>query len=596
MTFDPTPEQAAIVAAYSTGQNLVIQAGAGTGKTSTLRLIAEADPSRRGTYIAFNRAIADEAKRSFPSNIKAGTAHSLAFQAVGKNFSHRLNAPRQWPRETARLLGLNPMSMKVYGDEQKTFSAAGLSRIVMDAVASFCRSAATEVGREHFAVIAGLDEPGPRGPRRGPVFDRLVDMLLPYAQKAWADLQQQNGVLRFTHDHYLKMYQLSNPKIAGDFLLFDEAQDANPVIAAIVEAQSHLQIILVGDSSQAIYGFTGAVDAMRKFADKGTEVRTLSQSFRFGPAVADVANVFLDALDAPLRIVGFDKVPSREDVLDVPGKGTADAVLCRTNAGCLAELIVAQEQGRKAALVGGTTESVKFVEAARDLKMGKGTEHPDLAAFTSWQMVEQYVSEEETTGDLATMVKLIAAHGVERLLSVLRAAGDERNAEVIISTAHKSKGREWDAVRIADFALDVDKVNPADLMLAYVAVTRAKVTLDVGSLGEWIEEHKGLAADLAEIAAEAIVEEEIDAIRAEERDAIDGMVEVEPVLMAVAALPGNETVQHVVVDVTDPANPKRGIRYTFADDCTRWIAEHGVEGRTYAVGTFTITESPVTLL
>jgi hypothetical protein len=55
-------------------------------------------------------------------------------------------------------------------------------------------------------------------------------------------------------------------------------------------------------------------------------------------------------------------------------------------------------------------------------------------------------------------------------------------------------------------------------------------------------------------------------------------------------------VQHVVVDVTDPANPKRGIRYTFADDCTRWIAEHGVEGRTYAVGTFTITESPVTLL
>jgi ABC-type transport system involved in cytochrome c biogenesis ATPase subunit len=62
----PTLEQQAITDAYLAKANLVIEAGAGTGKTSTLRLLASAAPERRGVYVAYNRAIADDAKRSFP--------------------------------------------------------------------------------------------------------------------------------------------------------------------------------------------------------------------------------------------------------------------------------------------------------------------------------------------------------------------------------------------------------------------------------------------------------------------------------------------------------------------------------------------------
>lgn len=586
MSFPPTAEQAAIVSAFKTGKNLVIQAGAGTGKTTTLGLIAEAAQavSQRGTYIAFNKAIATEAGSKMPSNVRSSTAHSLAFQAVGKPFSKRIfGGQRQFPSVVAKWLGIFPLSLKVYGEQNRTLSQITLARQVLAGVAGFCRSADMALTVEHFPVMEGLDAPGPRGPRKGPVHAHLSKVLLPYAERVWADLQTNDaaggGFVKMSHDHYLKMFQLSNPKIDGDFLLFDEAQDANPVIAAIVEAQQHLQVILVGDSAQAIYGFTGAVDAMSKFAAKGARTLTLAQSFRFGPAIADVANTFLDALDAPLRLVGFDKVPSLQATLDLVGGPAADAILCRTNAGCLSALIDAQTRGVKAALVGGTLDSVKFIEAARDVKQGRGTQHADLAAFTSWDLVVRYVAEEESTGDLATMVNLIEKHGIETLLRVMGNAVKEADADVVISTAHKSKGREWDAVRITDFALDADKgISPADLMLAYVAVTRAKVRLDVGTLGTWLADQDGQA--VVEI-DEAEVEGQIAAIAVETRDAVDA-VEV-PALLVVT----DEIARTVYVAVTDGGKVV-GPEFTFEDAAKAYADEHG-----YRVGSCTITRSPV---
>lgn len=47
---------------------------------------------------------------------------------------------------------------------------------------------------------------------------------------------------------------------------------------------------MVGDSAQAIYGWRGARDIMTGF--DGTRL-TLSQSFRFGPRLAEEANRWL---------------------------------------------------------------------------------------------------------------------------------------------------------------------------------------------------------------------------------------------------------------------------------------------------------------
>src|ERR1041385_6027626 len=98
----PTPEQEAAIAAFATGDHLVLQAGAGSGKTSTLYMLA-ASTRRWGRYIAFNRSIANEARNTFPHNVKCGTAHSLAWHAVGKRYSDRLGAPRMSSAKLASL-------------------------------------------------------------------------------------------------------------------------------------------------------------------------------------------------------------------------------------------------------------------------------------------------------------------------------------------------------------------------------------------------------------------------------------------------------------------------------------------------------------
>ena len=58
-TYKPTEEQAHIVSCFRAGSNLKIEAGAGTGKTTSLELLGRST-NRQGQYIAFNRAIVED--------------------------------------------------------------------------------------------------------------------------------------------------------------------------------------------------------------------------------------------------------------------------------------------------------------------------------------------------------------------------------------------------------------------------------------------------------------------------------------------------------------------------------------------------------
>lgn len=470
MSFSPTQEQAAILEAFATGQDMVVEAGAGTGKTSTLRLLGEST-DRTGLYLAYNKAIQKEAEGSFPSNVECRTAHSLAYRAVGKNYRARLNGPRVTSREQVAILGIpsNGFSMGEIG-----IAAWQVASLAMQGVAKFCNSADTEITKYHMPKLDGAEE----------VQADLDSFLLPFARKAWAELQGLNGKLKFTHDMYLKIWALTNPVIETDFILFDEAQDANPVIAGIVAAQSATtQTVFVGDRSQAIYGWRGAVDAMATFDGK---VLPLTQSFRFGPSIAAEANKLLDYLEAPLRLEGFAQIASTVEIVAEP-----NAILCRTNAECIRQAMSFQEAGKKVAIVGGTGEIKRFAEASIELQGGRGTRHPDLMAFESWSEVQAYVQNDEGR-DLRVMVKLIDEYGAHAIIDVAnQSEGQEKNADIVISTAHKAKGREWNSVKIApDFKApkeeDSGKLSRPEAMLIYVAVTRAQITLDRSAI-QWVD-------------------------------------------------------------------------------------------------------------
>jgi AAA domain/UvrD-like helicase C-terminal domain len=477
----PTSEQTAIIDAFAAGKNLAIEAGAGSGKTSTLKMLAAVAPGRRGTYIAFNRAIADDARRGFSPWVNCATAHSLAYRALGNQFSHRLNGPRVPARETARLLRITKV-LKTPGG--RLLTPAMQARMVSDTVTRFCHSAAAVIEPWHVPRVAGLDDQ--------PTMTMLRETVLPLARRMWEDLTSPDGQLRFAHDHYLKMWQLSGPVLPADYVLLDEAQDANPVIAAIVDAQTHAQRILVGDRSQAIYGWRGARDAMTNFA---ADARlALSQSFRFGPPIAEEANKWLAVLDAGLRLVGYDQVTSTIGPLEEP-----TAILCRSNSETIRQVMQTIAANKRAALVGGGQDIRRLAEAAITLKAGTGCSHPELWAFKTWGELQEYVDQDSDGSDLKTFVKLVDEHGPEVIIDVIENLVIEQHADVVISTAHKAKGREWPTVKIAsDFAEPAkpnadedgeDQDVPAeDAMLAYVAVTRARHRLDRTGLA-WIDKY-----------------------------------------------------------------------------------------------------------
>lgn len=488
----PTQEQSDIVQAFRQGKTLTIEAGAGTGKSSTLRMCAETDPNKLGIYVAYNRALADDAARSFPRNTICKTAHALAFGAVGKRYSARLGGPRIPVWATIRELEIpqetDLSSMLVLPDEH-------LARVVMDGVAAFCNSALDKPDRSCIGYVPPL------------TFEQmevLKGIAVPFLLRAWEDLSKVDGNLRFTHDCYLKLWQLSRPVVESDFLLLDEGQDLSPVMVDVFERQQGVQRALVGDSAQAIYAWRGAVDAMQTF-DSDLRLR-LSKSFRFGAPIAAEANKWLKLLRAPGMLTGNELVQSAiwdpDDPMvpqEMPPSVARQAVLCRTNAEAVGQAMDLMAKGRRVAVVGGGEAVRAMAQAALALKAGRKTSHPELFLFKSWRELQEYVEGNHSGGaDLKVLVRLVEMYGAERLLKALDGLVDEQEADIVVSTAHKAKGREWAHVRIAgDFPSPAfteddrkrgkqDSVAEQDLKLAYVATTRAKNVLDRGGLA-WID-------------------------------------------------------------------------------------------------------------
>ncbi|WP_405663066.1 UvrD-helicase domain-containing protein [Streptomyces sp. NBC_00079] len=480
----PTDEQTAAADAFHAGQHLALQAGAGTGKTTTLALLARTT-TRRGRYLAYNRAIAQDATARFPTNVWCKTAHALAYAAVGHRYTRRLNAPRRPAWQTGQALGIT----KALRIAERDVTQKALSNATLRTVTRFCHTADEAITSHHVPHLRGLEDKD--------LHAELAAHLVPFARKAWADLQHfEDGAVRFDHDHYLKIWALTRPRIDADFLLLDEAQDTNPVVEQIFLAQrDHAQLVMVGDSAQAIYHWRGAKDIMTGF--DGTQL-ALSQSLRFGPDLAAEANRWLRLADAPICLTGTPAVPTELGPVTQP-----DAVLCRTNVGAMAQVMTLMAAGHQVALAGGGDSLQALALAARDLKEGRRTHHPELILFPCWGDLQEYAAHDPAGRDLQPLVHLVDTHGTDAILRAVAHLVPEPHAQVTVSTAHKAKGREWPRVLIADdFARSdddaaddeqdtprpPDPVDDAEARLAYVAVTRTRRRLDLGGLS-WIHDH-----------------------------------------------------------------------------------------------------------
>ncbi|EDV3180357.1 AAA family ATPase, partial [Salmonella enterica subsp. diarizonae] len=263
MSYSDTPEQAAVIAWQ--GKRLVVGAFAGTGKTTTLRRFAEQNPDERMLYIAYSRAIRDEAEQKFPYHVTCKTSHQLAYAATGRFFAPRLVSNLK-VTDVARALNSKNWRM---------------ARAVLYTLNHFICSADVQIT----AIHAPDEEELPDSERA---------QVVTASQRLWLMMTTRQGDFPVTHDTYLKLYQLNQPDLSSRYstLLFDEAQDANPVTSAIVLSQ-RCRVVLVGDRHQQIYRFRGADNAMDAPQLEYADRLWLTNSFRFGPEVANVANRLL---------------------------------------------------------------------------------------------------------------------------------------------------------------------------------------------------------------------------------------------------------------------------------------------------------------
>lgn len=472
----PTEEQAAAIQVAKSGKTMSIRALAGTGKTTTLSMICQALYDKRIIYLAFNKAIVTDAEKMMPANTMVRTFHSVAYRAV------RPSQDRLQRRANGQIVAKHfKLQPKIIGDY--LFSETVIGTLVLEAVHKFCLSADPEITANHASI---------RGIRSYlTIPDKLTDSelaelqeeIVTHARAVWDEQTRRDSDFPITHDTYVKIWALNNPRIEQEVILFDEAQDASPVFIDIVHKQTHAQVIWVGDPYQQIYTWRGAVDAFNRI-----QVETnlyLTHSYRFGPNVAQVGSLVLNLFGQNKPITGAGGA----------SKDGRTAILCRTNAGAINHYIRLIGQEKSVQLV-GAGDMLTLLHDMKSLREGRP--RGSFALFSSWdELVEYSKVKSNTVGDVAVLMKLASQHGLDFLIRKINLAKTEQAADITICTIHRSKGREWDYVHIADdwrdlhqenaSPDDVFKLGDEELRLLYVGLTRARVKLDYRAVKPWLK-------------------------------------------------------------------------------------------------------------
>ncbi len=459
-----TDEQIDILELVKTGKNLKVNAFAGTGKSFLLRAIScLALSEKKGLYVAFNKAIVTEATESFPSHVMCKTSHSIAYASVGKKYN-----------KSGRMKGILNGSYlaKNFFDTKSlilNMKPVDFCSIALSAIKSFCLTSDEELDNHHIDLsqLKFVDEP---------LKAECLESLLYFSQSIWQEFLDPESSILITHDIYFKIWALTKPKLKYDFILVDEAQDQNKVLIDVLQNQQKCQIIWVGDKYQQIYQWRGATNALDIVTTECTS--QLTESFRFGDPIAALASKVLNThFDCDIKIKG-----NSSNLSAISSEFQPDIIICRTNLVVVSEAIYHTNNNLKVHVIGGVGELNTLLQAAENLLNGRKTHHPDLIEYDNWEEVRKS-SKKENGKHLSLLISLVDKYTIPYLLILLSEISliDEYKADIIMSNVHKSKGRQWDIVKISnDFKeKNHNYYSEEDGNLLYVAVTRAKVVVDI---------------------------------------------------------------------------------------------------------------------
>ena len=488
--FAPSAQQAVFFdwIVNGTGSALV-RAVAGAGKTTTLIKGLEL---MTGTIFfgAYNKKIATEIQERAPQ--KAGLFIST-MHAAGL---------RAWRRAAPDVKIDDNKCRNIFRDacvrhpQYTPFEGAVLSLV------SYAKQAAFGVGAtslsdnnawlnliDHFNVDT-LDE------------DKLCIQL---AKKVMiSSFDQDHAVVDFDDMIYAPLIHRAK-LFTHDWVLIDEAQDTNASRRALALGMLKRggRMVPVGDEHQAIYGFTGA-DAgaldLIKNAVNAVDI-PLTVTFRCPKAVVAVAHQYVKHIQAH-ESAPEGKVETIQYQQLLGSVKTGDVILCRFNAPIIklaftliAAGIPARVEGRDIGAglkkLASRWKSKSFDALLENLVT---YEEREVAKFRAKEQESRAVAVEDSVNCLRVVIGRVMSRGQEAQTGtpVQLVCGeidlifgkddqDDKRPVVLLSTIHKSKGREWNNVywlqtgpskwARKQWELDCER------NLNYVACTRAKSAL-----------------------------------------------------------------------------------------------------------------------
>lgn len=496
--FDPSPQQEAVFSYAKSGEgNAVIEAVAGSGKTSTLVEMCK-HIQGQGVFTAFNKKISDEIGRKMVdngvgNNIKSATMHSLGFGAWRK----AVGSPEVDGEKVYRLMDAvdTPKHLRSF---VKTLVSLLKQEVVMPDSADLWPIAEELI--EHHDLTEKLTAEDYGSQKQSE--EDLVLQGIETAQEILAesfrrdeDLIDFDDMIYAPLAHGAKFWQY-------DWVLIDEAQDTNRARRLLAEAmlKKSGRLVAVGDPRQAIYGFTGAdADALDLIVEGFRCQRLpLTVSFRCAKAIVRHAQNWVSHIEAapnaPEGIVRY--LDNSKFMQQVPER--TDAIICR-NTKPLIQLAFHYLRQQIPAHVEGRDIGQSLISLVRKWRRPKTVLDLSLQ-LDEYRKDETYrlvtAGKESKVAQLHDRVDSLMVimdslgprdpvYAVEQQINKIFKDTDGKPVQSItLSTVHKAKGREWNRVYLygrnvmmpSPFARQPWQIEQENNLI-YVAVTRAKTEL-----------------------------------------------------------------------------------------------------------------------
>lgn len=453
-----------------------VSALAGSGKTTVLDGYADKNQSSSMLYCSFNKFIVDSSKLNKRKNVFCKTFHSLAYSIVGKKYSKKLKHKIELKDIISALyLPINDKSIYI-------------SRAVDDIIKGYTYSSSTN----HKVFFKQKSEE----------YDNYKNIIYEYSCFIWEKMIDTGNKFPVTHDFYLKILQLAPQELFYERILFDEAQDGNAAMLSLLlnhvkSRNTEKKIVMVGDPSQSINSFRGSLNFFDEFTPSKTYY--LNNSYRFGKNIASVVNDVLWSLGENRIINGVSK---NDGIINPQSSSNKSVIIARSNATIFNRAIKLVESDEKIAFLGGI-DSYGF-ELLRDIYYLKKNQRkriisPYVLNFSSFPAIKDY-AKTFSDRELLYFCHLVEKRDdIPKLINlIIEKSSSIKNAKFLLTTAHKSKGYEFENVILTNdyyspfnnYGEKKARINKEELRVLYVAASRAKSTLEINTVIKDIQKYR----------------------------------------------------------------------------------------------------------